>query len=69
METKTFAVKGMTCSHCVMAVTKALKGISGVSDAKVDLAGNSATVTFDSGKASTAKMKEAVEDAGYELVV
>ncbi|MGE5590237.1 MAG: copper ion binding protein [Bacillota bacterium] len=69
METRTFSVKGMTCSHCVMAVAKALKGVSGVSDARVDLDKGQATVTFDPATASTSKMKEAVEDAGYELAV
>lgn len=69
METKTFTVKGMTCNHCVMAVTKALKGVPGISDAKVDLAGNSATVTFNPGPDTVKKMKDAVEDAGYEMVV
>lgn len=69
METKTFSVQGMTCNHCVMAVTKALKGVSGVSDAKVDLAKGEATVTYDPSTATTAKMKEAVEDAGYTLAV
>ncbi|MHB9144242.1 MAG: heavy-metal-associated domain-containing protein [Symbiobacteriia bacterium] len=69
METKTFSVKGMTCNHCVMAVTKALKGVPGVSEAKVDLAGNSAAVTFSAGPDTVKKLKDAVEDAGYELVV
>lgn len=69
METKTFSVKGMTCNHCAMAVTKALNGVSGVSEARVDLAKGEATVTYDPATASTAKMKEAVEDAGYAMAV
>ena len=35
---KTVKIKGMTCNHCVMAVTKALKEIDGISNVKVDLA-------------------------------
>lgn len=69
METKTFSVQGMTCNHCAMAVAKALKGVSGVSEARVDLAKGEATVTYDPATASTAKMKEAVGDAGYAMAV
>ena len=33
----TVKIKGMTCNHCVMAVTKALNEIDGIKDVKVDL--------------------------------
>lgn len=33
----TVKIKGMTCNHCVMAVTKALNEIEGIKDVKVDL--------------------------------
>ncbi|MCL6548783.1 MAG: copper ion binding protein [Alicyclobacillus sp.] len=66
MTTATITVKGMTCSGCVRSVTKALKGVEGVQEATVDLQGQKATVTFDESKTSVAKLKEAVEDAGYE---
>ena len=36
-------IKGMSCNHCVMAVTKALSGIEGVGNVKVDLAKGEAT--------------------------
>src|SRR6266516_3396494 len=42
--TVTFDVKGMTCDHCVHAVTEAAKSVEGVKDARVDLASNSAQV-------------------------
>jgi len=32
---KTIRIKGMTCQHCVMAVTKALSGINGIQNVKV----------------------------------
>jgi copper chaperone CopZ len=38
-------VGGMTCDDCVVHVTEALKSVPGVEEAKVDLAGRSATVT------------------------
>ena len=66
MATTTITVKGMTCGGCVNSVTKALTGVQGVQEAKVDLDGAKATVTFDESKASVASLKEAVEDAGYD---
>ncbi|WP_274435987.1 heavy-metal-associated domain-containing protein [Alicyclobacillus sp. ALC3] len=64
--TETITVKGMTCDGCVNSVTKALKGVSGVEKADVDLAGQKATVTFDDSKTNLAALKEAVEEAGYD---
>ncbi|MCL6517883.1 copper ion binding protein [Alicyclobacillus sp.] len=66
MTTTTITVKGMTCSGCVNSVTKALQRVAGVQEAKVDLAGQKATVTFDESKTSVAQLKEAIEDAGYD---
>ncbi|MDQ0191342.1 heavy-metal-associated domain-containing protein [Alicyclobacillus cycloheptanicus] len=66
MTTATIPVKGMTCDGCVNAVTKALKGVQGVQEANVDLAGQKATVTFDDTKTSVEALKEAVEEAGYD---
>lgn len=67
MTTETITVKGMTCDGCVKSVTKALKNVGGVEDAKVDLQGQSATITFDDGVTSVTALKEAVEDAGYDV--
>jgi len=59
-------IKGMTCQHCVMAVTKALMAVDGVTNVQVDLA--SGTATFDeAGPVDTAALSEAVEQAGYEV--
>lgn len=66
MATVTITVKGMTCSGCVNSVTKALKGVDGVQEAKVDLQGQKATVTYDEAKTSVQALKQAVEDAGYD---
>ncbi len=40
---KTIRIEGMSCQHCVMAVTKALSGVAGVRNVKVDLARGEAT--------------------------
>ena len=67
MTTETITVKGMTCGGCVNSVTKALTGVAGVERADVDLAGAKATVTFDDNRTSVAALKEAVEEAGYDV--
>ena len=56
-------VEGMTCHHCVMAVTKALESVDGVRRAKVDLAEGSAEVE---GTADLQAMIAAVQEEGYQ---
>ena len=65
--TVTFDVKGMTCDHCVHAVTEAAKSVEGVTDARVDLASNSAEVAGEGFDA--AKIIEAIKEEGYEAEV
>jgi copper chaperone len=63
---KTIKIKGMTCNHCVMAVTKALKEIDGITDVKVDL--QKAEATFDEVKPVDMEVvKERVRKAGYDV--
>jgi copper ion binding protein len=62
----TIKVNGMTCQHCVAAVTKALAAIDGVTNVVVDL--DAGTATYDETDAVDAKaIRRALEDAGYEL--
>jgi len=56
-------VEGMTCHHCVMAVTKALESVEGVRRAKVDLAEGRAEVE---GTADLQAMIAAVQEEGYQ---
>jgi len=65
MATTTLKVGGMSCGHCVMAVTHALKGVPGVQDAKVDLQGGRAVVEYDAAQATTHDLVGAVLDEGY----
>lgn len=62
--TKTLKVEGMSCMHCVGAVTKALKAVEGVSNVNVDLASKTATVEV-SGTVTDDMLCAAVEEAGY----
>lgn len=63
--TRTFTVDGMTCGHCVDAVTREVSALPGITSASVDLASRQLTVTGDTG---TEAIAEAVAEAGYTLV-
>ena len=63
----TIKIKGMSCNHCVMSVTKALSKIEGIEHAAVDLKKGEAT--FDEAKpVDMAVIKEQIRKAGYEVV-
>ncbi|MDX6264478.1 MAG: copper chaperone [Kribbellaceae bacterium] len=70
MTTTTYSVSGMTCGHCTAAVTEELTKLSGVQEVSIDLnaGGTSAVhVTSETALDDTA-VREAVDEAGYELV-
>ena len=64
--TSTYTVTGMTCGHCVQAVTGELSALPGVADVQVDLASGAVTVTSDAPLADES-VRAAVDEAGYEL--
>lgn len=66
LATQTFAVAGMSCAHCVQAVTAELAKLPGVLDVQVDLASGVATVRSDRELPREA-VAAAVDEAGYEL--
>ncbi|WP_262392790.1 copper ion binding protein [Sporolactobacillus inulinus] len=61
-------VKGMMGDHCKNLVTKTLNGLDGVSAVSVDLKTGEAAVDYDETKVQYDKMKEAVEEQGYDVV-
>ncbi len=67
MTTSTYTVTGMTCGHCVNAVTIEVGKLPGVRDVNVDLASGQVTVTSDTSLAEP-QVRAAVEEVGYELV-
>ena len=67
MTTAMYRVKGMTCDHCVRAVSAELSQISGVSDVTVDLASGAVTVTSAAPLAADVVLA-AVDEAGYEVL-
>ena len=63
--TATLKVGGMSCSHCVGAVTKALQGVDGVKGAQVDLAGHKAIVEYDPQRTTPRALANVIMDEGY----
>jgi len=63
METVELRVEGMTCSHCVSTVTRALREVAGVRDAVVELDAKRATVTGEGIRKET--LVEKIEGLGY----
>lgn len=63
----TIKVKGMSCQHCVMSVTKALGQLEGIKNVQVDLA--EGEVRFDNPKEiASSRIEQAISDAGYQVI-
>ena len=69
MSTATYTVTGMTCGHCVAAVTEELALLDGVTSVEVDLnAGGPSRVSITSAAPLPEDaVRGAVEEAGYDL--
>ena len=60
-------VKGMSCEHCVRAVSEIVARVTGADKVEVDLA--TATVSFAAARDySRAELARELDDAGYELI-
>lgn len=64
-----FPVEGMTCSNCSFHVEKAIKGLKGITEVKVDLKTAKAHIEYLSDIVSPQEIKNAVSDAGYNLIL
>ncbi len=65
--TSIIKVKGMSCQHCVMSVTKALGQLEGIKNVQVDLV--KGEVRFDNSKeVALSRVEKVISDAGYEVV-
>jgi copper chaperone len=67
MEQKTLKVEGMSCDHCVKAVTNALSGMSGVADVVVSLKDKTASFKYDPALASIEAITAAITEEGFEV--
>lgn len=57
-------VNGMSCGHCVAAITSAVTPLPGVTAVDVDLGAGTVRVT---GEADATAVTDAIEDAGYDV--
>lgn len=64
--TSTYTVTGMTCGHCVAAVTQEVSRVDRVTNVEVDLASGQVTVTSD-GPVDDTAVAAAVDEAGYAV--
>jgi len=70
MSNQIFPVTGLTCGHCVGAITTELRAVAGVTDVKIDLvAGGTSALSVTADNAITeAELTAALEEAGeYQL--
>lgn len=58
-------VNGMTCNHCAMAVTRALKELDPAAEVQVDLPAGRVQVQT---KAAAGEVAAAITEAGYEVL-
>ena len=66
MSTRSIAVTGMSCDHCATAIRAEIGKIPGVTGVHVDVAAGTVRVTGDP-LPGDATLREAIEEAGYEL--
>lgn len=66
MTEATYTVTGMTCEHCVKAVTEEVGRITGVSGVSVELSTGVVRV-ISAGPIKDDDVRAAVDEAGYEL--
>lgn len=63
-DTVSYTVPGMHCGHCERAVTELLSSVGGVESVDVDL--ESKLVTVVGSDLDDAKLRAAIDEAGYE---
>ncbi|RYF14789.1 MAG: copper chaperone [Comamonadaceae bacterium] len=61
---QTFQVQGMSCGHCVGAVTQAVKSVDPQAEVKVDLASGKVEVQSQQDRGALAR---AIEEEGYKV--
>ena len=67
METVLLKVDGMSCEHCVKAVTKAAESLAGVGSVKVSLESGTAEVVYDPERVTPDRIRDEIADQGYDV--
>ncbi|MDQ6597460.1 MULTISPECIES: copper chaperone CopZ [Bacillus] len=68
MESITLNVKGMSCGHCVKAVEGSVGELQGVKKVQVHLDKGTVDIEFDQNVVTVSKLKETIDDQGYDVV-
>ncbi|MFD1032029.1 copper chaperone CopZ [Metaplanococcus flavidus] len=66
--TMNLQVSGMSCQHCVKAVTDSVMKLDGVEKVDVSLENGSVDVSYSNPSLEAAKVAETIEDQGYDVV-
>ena len=67
MQKTTMTVTGMSCAHCVKAVTDAISGLAGTANVVVSLDDNNATFDYDDAVVTLDAVKAAIVEEGFEV--
>ncbi|MFP3846071.1 copper chaperone CopZ [Priestia filamentosa] len=67
MEKVTLTVNGMSCGHCVKAIEGSVGELQGVKSVHVHLEEGNVDVEFNPSEASLEKIKETIDDQGYDV--
>ncbi len=65
-QTADLLIRGMTCAGCVHTIESRVKSLDGVSQCEVNLATGTATVAYDPERVGLEKIRQTIDDAGYE---
>ena len=68
MKKETFPIEGMSCASCAQTVEKSVQKLAGVQEASVNFATEKLTVTYNEQELTVQTIREAVHQAGYEVV-
>ena len=63
--TTVFSVPGMSCQHCVNAITSEVEQVPGVTGINIDL--EAKTVTVEADGVDDAALRAAIDEAGYAV--
>lgn len=68
MEKSIIRVDGMSCNHCVKAITKTVSALPGIAGVEVDLKSGTVKVEYDPTQSPLDKIKLEIEEQGYDIV-
>lgn len=69
MEKRTIPVLEMSCAVCAASVEKTIRALPGVREASVNFAAGTLNVEYDPAQIAPARMREAVQATGYDLII